>query len=144
MSASLDTRRAWRVLIADDVPSLLSWAERAFRRAGWEVTIAIDGAAAWAAWQEAHRSVRTPDLLLTDLNMPGLDGPTLIEHVRALCPEAPVLVLTGLATDRLKWDRATPHRMRLMRKPVTGADLITAAGELVTQDVVDSSAEARA
>jgi two-component system response regulator FlrC len=60
--------------------------------AGFEVDLAPDGE---AALETARRHL--PDLLLTDLRMPRLDGAGLIRALRALAPGLPVVVMTGYA-----------------------------------------------
>lgn len=136
MTSTIPFRTPNRVLVADDVPSMLSWARRAFSRAGWEVLTAGDGAAAWQLWQQAMERNEQPHLLVTDLNLPNLDGGALMELVRAHCPLTPILVLTSLEIDEAVWNTHSPTRTRLVRKPVTGGDLIEAA-TLLVQDPPD-------
>ncbi len=67
--------------------------EMVLRRFGWDVRGFQDSAAALAALAGERF-----DLLLTDLRMPGLDGITVLERLRAVDPELPVIVLTAHAT----------------------------------------------
>lgn len=57
---------------------------------GYEVMVANDGRDA-----SEQLARRVPQLLLTDLEMPELNGEQLIEHVRAEHPQLPILVLTS-------------------------------------------------
>jgi two-component system, cell cycle sensor histidine kinase and response regulator CckA len=129
--SSHDETTPRRLLIADDAPPVLSWVRRAFSRAGWEVLTAKDGGTAWDLWQQARETGRLPHLLMTDLNMPGLHGGALIELVRSVSPQIPILVLTGLEADEMVWNKNVPARTLLVRKPVATSDLIAAATELV-------------
>ena len=79
-----------RVLVAEDEALAAMAIEEELQIAGFEVDLAPDGQAALEA---ARRHL--PDLLLTDLRMPRLDGAVLIRAIRALAPGLPVVVMTG-------------------------------------------------
>ena len=79
------------VLVVDDSPTILSLVKHVLGQAGFKVMVAEDGD---AALYFAKRN--TVDLVLTDINMPILDGIDLIGELRAL-PDykyVPILVLT--------------------------------------------------
>ena len=80
------------VLLCDDEIHILRAAEIKFRHAGFEVQIAADGEQAWEAIQ-AHK----PDVLITDCQMPRLDGLGLLERIRhdPATADLRVLMLTG-------------------------------------------------
>jgi diguanylate cyclase (GGDEF)-like protein/PAS domain S-box-containing protein len=81
------------ILVVDDDPVIRMLAEAALSDAGYEVKAVSDGT---VALQEImHRS---PDLMLLDILMPGLDGFRVCQEVRALCGENafPVIMITGL------------------------------------------------
>lgn len=81
-----------RVLVVDDEPDITEVLAEVLARDGHAVTTAADGEAALAAL-----AARASDVLVTDLRMPGLDGPGLLRRIAAL-PEAErpaVIVLTG-------------------------------------------------
>jgi CheY-like chemotaxis protein len=98
---------ARRILVAEDEVLAAMAIEDELLRAGYEVELAPDGQAALEA---ARRAL--PDLLLTDLRMPRLDGVALIRGVRALSPHLPVVVMTGYAplgsTDSFRRDGEGP------------------------------------
>jgi CheY-like chemotaxis protein len=81
-----------RILVAEDEALAAMAIEDELLLAGYEVELAPDGQAALEA---ARRSL--PDLLLTDLRMPRLDGLGLIRGLRGLAPGVPVVVMTGYA-----------------------------------------------
>ena len=81
-----------RVLMCDDEIHILRAAEFKIARAGFQVRCACDGQAAWEAIQEER-----PDMLITDFQMPRLDGPGLIQRLREdpATRDLPVIVLTA-------------------------------------------------
>jgi two-component system alkaline phosphatase synthesis response regulator PhoP len=83
---------AKRILLCDDEIHILRAAEFKLKRAGYDVQIASDGQHAWEAIQ-----ARRPDILITDCQMPRLDGFGLVGRLRE-DPETqhlPVLMLTA-------------------------------------------------
>ncbi|HEV8641952.1 MAG TPA: sigma-54 dependent transcriptional regulator, partial [Methylomirabilota bacterium] len=82
-----------RVLIVDDEPDMVDNCARILGRAGHDCLTATDGARGVALLESDH-----PDVVLTDLKMPGVDGMELLRRARALDPGLPVIVITGFAT----------------------------------------------
>ena len=85
-----------RILVVEDDDLVRSLAERILVRARYEVIIARDG-------QEAVQMVLDgavrPDLLLTDVVLPGLRGPEIAAHLRRELPELRVLYMSGYTDD---------------------------------------------
>ena len=79
-----------RLLIAEDDQALSLFLTRGLEADGHRVRVAADGAAA----VEAFRA-ELPDLTILDLNLPVKDGEQVLEELRALDADLPVLVLTG-------------------------------------------------
>jgi CheY-like chemotaxis protein len=86
------TRRVPRILVVDDEPDQRFLLRRIFERAGHEVTDAADGAAALEAVRQS-----SPDLVVTDMMMPVMDGPELIRRLRCEPATAaiPILAASG-------------------------------------------------
>ena len=87
------------ILAVDDSPSMRGMLAYLLRSAGFDVVEAEDGHAALAAARQ-----RTFDLVLTDQNMPHMDGLALVRSLRKL-PEyrnTPILVLTTEHSDEIK------------------------------------------
>jgi serine/threonine-protein kinase len=92
--AKLPTAMQQRVIVVDDDPAIHSWYERVIDEALplSEIECFTDGQAALAAIE-----AETPDLVLTDLTMPGLDGFELTAQVKGTpaSAEVPVIICTG-------------------------------------------------
>ncbi|MEZ6194892.1 MAG: sigma-54 dependent transcriptional regulator [Planctomycetota bacterium] len=82
-----------KVLIADDEKSITATLSEDLQEAGHEVFCVPDG-------QRALEYIKReqPECLVTDLNMPGLDGMSLLEEARRARPGLQVIVITGYAT----------------------------------------------
>jgi two-component system NtrC family response regulator len=82
-----------RILVVDDEASLRRIAQYRLSEAGYEVALAEDGAAALDAYASF-----APDLVVTDLRMPGLGGEELVREILRREPGAPIVVMTGHGT----------------------------------------------
>ena len=87
---------AWRsdatVLVVDDEPSVAKVAARTLASAGMQALVASDGAEALALHRERGGKV---DLVLLDLNMPGLPGDEVYRALRRESPGLPILLSSG-------------------------------------------------
>jgi two-component system chemotaxis response regulator CheY len=87
------------ILAVDDSASMRQMVAFTLKGAGYNVIEAADG-------QEALDKARgeTVDLVLTDQNMPRMDGITLVQNLRALATYAatPILILTTESSDEMK------------------------------------------
>jgi len=81
-----------RVLVVDDEPDMAESLRRILVRAGFEVVVETDARCALE-----RVATETPDLIVTDLAMPGLSGIELMTQLQARHVEVPVIVETGLA-----------------------------------------------
>jgi DNA-binding NtrC family response regulator len=82
-----------RVLIVDDEPDMVDNCARILRRAGHRCLTVVDPNRALGLLESER-----PDLLLTDLKMPEVDGLTLLRRAHELDPALPVIVITAFAT----------------------------------------------
>jgi len=80
----------YRLLVADDDPSVRQALDRALRFEGYRVALAADGSEALT-----QMSVQRPDLVLLDVMMPGVNGLDACRRLRAAGDHTPVLMLTA-------------------------------------------------
>jgi two-component system OmpR family response regulator len=117
-------RPRWTVLVVEDDPDLGKLLERYFSYQGLTVLLETDGLSALELFKTGHSA---PDLLLTDVHIPGLDGYELLREVRRVCPHTPVIFLTGDDDPvEVKAGDVTPNVC--LRKPMRLADLGEAVG----------------
>jgi two-component system cell cycle sensor histidine kinase/response regulator CckA len=89
-----DLSGAGRILFVEDEDAVRGVAARLLRARGYEVLEACDGEEALLI-AEAHAG--TIDLLISDVIMPGIDGPTLLKKARGYLGNAPVMFISGYA-----------------------------------------------
>ena len=82
-----------KVLVVDDEPDMAESVERVLRGAGHETIVETESEAALSVVERER-----PDVVITDLRMPGLDGLSLLTLIKEAHPEVPVIVLTGYAS----------------------------------------------
>lgn len=108
------------VLVVEDKPAVLALARMALEDAGFAVLTAPDGQAAAALFAPRAEEI---DLLLTDIAMPGMNGPELARRLREQCPELKVMLMSGHAafgnSEALELNRETSF----MQKPFDTDDL---------------------
>jgi two-component system cell cycle sensor histidine kinase/response regulator CckA len=93
-----DTWGTGTILLVEDEDMVRAVAERALARQGYTVHTAEHGEAAL----ELLANGLAPDLLISDVVMPTMDGPTMVRHVRRDHPQLPVLFMSGYAEEQLR------------------------------------------
>ena len=119
-----------RVLVIDDDAAIRSFVRRVLDKAGHEFLEATDGEAGMRLLAE-HR----PDLVITDLFMPGQDGIVTVRRIRKEFPGVKVLVISGGdSTGRLdlRRDAEMLGAVASLGKPFTPAALLRAVREALS------------
>ncbi|MEK7761489.1 MAG: response regulator [Nitrospirota bacterium] len=86
-----------KILIIDDDARDRGLLVAVLEERGYEVILADNGG---AGLMLCHRG--TPDAVVLDLNMPGIDGRSILRQLRILHPTLPVVVFSGLSTDEIE------------------------------------------
>src|SRR5258708_34485015 len=106
-----------KILVVDDEAQITRVLRRGLESAGFQVRIASDGRSgleSFRAW--------LPDLVITDLSMPGLDGLGLCERIRQIS-EVPILVLSVLEEQTTKVKALALVASNYVAKPSAMAEL---------------------
>ncbi len=116
---------AQRILLADDNADMREYLVRLLQERGWAVEAVGNGHAALAAMRE-----RRPDLVLSDVMMPGLDGFALLRAIRADPGTAslPVVLLSARAGEEARIDGAQAGADDYLVKPFGAHELIARIG----------------
>ena len=108
------------LLFVDDEPELLELYRSSFTSAGYVVHVARDGVAALELVEGAERP---PDLVITDVRMPRMSGPELVNRLRETYPELPVIFVSGYTSDLLDPRTLDRRDTDFVPKPATPATL---------------------
>ena len=114
------------VLLVEDEDAVRRLGEKALSGAGFEVFSAPDGEAALALLDRVGRPL---DVLISDVVMPGIDGPTLVRMVRERDPGVRIVLISGYADSALGNQFALGERIRFLPKPFAVADLLAMVRE---------------
>ena len=120
---------AERILLCDDEIHIMRAAEFKLERAGYDVQIAGDGQEAWEAIE-----LQKPDLLITDCQMPRLDGLGLVQRVRENpdTRDLPVLMLTAKSYELSQEEMSARWNViAVMAKPFSPRELLRLVEEVL-------------
>ena len=115
-----------RVLIADDEASMRALVARAIAMDGHETVTAQDGAEALDILTHEHGAF---DLLLTDIQMPIMDGIALALSAARDFPDLTILLMTGFADQRERASNLEALVHDVITKPFSVADIRTAVAD---------------
>lgn len=118
------------VLVAEDEVLCALALSFDLQKAGFRATITHDG---WRAIQADARD--QADILLTDLQMPRLDGMELIRCMRAKRPNLPVVIMTGRTLERGALDEF-PGPIMCVSKPISDVELFGALRSMLASTTV--------
>lgn len=116
------------LLVAEDGEDIISIMDRTFQMLVKDIHLAQDGKIALALFKE-----KSPDVVITDLRMPNLDGKALIKSIRELDKRVPIIVITAYKDD------LSEHELSLvtsvLEKPINFIKLIHVLDESI-QEIV--------
>jgi two-component system, NtrC family, response regulator PilR len=101
-----------KIMIVDDEAGIRELLSEALLEKGFDVTSAKDG-------RESLRYLKSKnfDLLITDINMPHLDGIELLKKMKTAGRKEKVVIMTGSAFDRSGLAKTIPHVYFQLKKP---------------------------
>ena len=125
---------SFEILLVDDEPLILSILSLCLKDAGHSVTTALSG-------QEALDLLHQKpfDLVITDLNMPGIDGLSVVRRAKGIRPKTKAIIMTGsvlpTSTLRLVFREANGF----LPKPFSLTELYRAVASCLGNEVLSSS-----
>ncbi len=116
------------ILVVDDEPNNQRILTYTLNKAGYESTAMADGERT-LSWLE----VNVPDLAILDVSMPGMDGITLLGHIRAMpqYAELPVIILTGSGDDEERVRAEALGIQSFLTKPASSKTVLEAVSSLL-------------
>lgn len=121
-----------RVLVAEDDAEMRRLLVTQLRLEGIDVQEASDGRALWRQMQRAcvDGDVERPDVIVTDVRMPGMSGIEALRRIRTVAPDVPVVVVTGFGSTHTH-DEAVALGAAVLDKPFEVDDLLTLIEHLI-------------
>lgn len=114
-----------KVVLIDDEPAILTVLERSLRHKGFEVETYGSATECLDAYQGNSTCQQHADIILTDIDMPQIDG---IEFLNTLhrnnCPCRHVALMTGKAFDDVRLQKIEKSGVKLFLKPFSIAEFI--------------------
>lgn len=121
-----------RILIVEDNELVARFAKRALELRGYTVVVAND-----AREGLAYVTSKRPDLILSDVIMPGISGPQMIEKLEASGVRLPVVFMSGYTDDHLATLGLDTSAVTLIRKPFSKDGLTEAIEDVLSTSSID-------
>ena len=122
-----------RILVVDDESSIRDLLAKTLSLSEYDVDTAADGRAA------LERLRLFPyDLLIVDLNMPGIDGLTVIREAKRLKADIPVIVITGFSTESDAIEALNLGVTGYLTKPFRIPQVLAAASKAIGESTLNS------
>lgn len=119
-----------RLLIVEDDAAMRDLLQEDLEQAGYSTITAADGREALAYVQREQEII---DLVITDVQMPGLKGGDLLVVVRARRAEAPVIVITAFGSPREATEMMNRGAFQYLTKPFDSHTLLGMVAEALAQ-----------
>jgi two-component system cell cycle sensor histidine kinase/response regulator CckA len=102
------------ILLVEDEDAVRSFAARALKQRGYQVIEAASGEQALEIVKARPNDIQ---LIVTDVVMPNMDGPTLVRAVRRLRPDIQVIFMSGYAEEAFRRNDEKPEDLHFLPKP---------------------------
>lgn len=115
------------LMLVEDEDSVRMFCARALREKGYEVVEAENGESALKLIQAGQKF----DVLITDVVMPKMDGPTLNKKVRDILPNTKTIFISGYAEDTFRQDLDSSEQIHFLPKPFSLKDLASKVKDVI-------------
>ncbi|MCL3883740.1 PAS domain-containing hybrid sensor histidine kinase/response regulator [Marivita sp. GX14005] len=126
------------VLLVEDEAPVRAFASRALAHRGFKV---IEAGCAEDALELLQDEALRIDVFVTDVVMPGLDGPSWVRQARAQRPDVPVVFMSGYAEDVFKSQGARIESSAFLAKPFSLTDLTSIVNQQLVAGTSQTAAE---
>jgi two-component system cell cycle sensor histidine kinase/response regulator CckA len=117
------------ILLVEDEDAVRAFAARALGTRGYTVLEAPSGEIALEIMEQRGDAI---DLLISDVVMPNMDGPTLVKRSRKFCPNAKIIFISGYAEDAFRKNLDSDENFTFLPKPFSLKQLAAKVKETVS------------
>jgi two-component system cell cycle sensor histidine kinase/response regulator CckA len=117
------------ILLVEDEVAVRAFAARALQSRGYTVHEAGSGTEALEVMEETGGTI---DLVVSDVVMPEMDGPTLLRELRKTRPDLKIIFVSGYAEDAFKKNLPENEQFNFLPKPFSLKDLATTVKETLS------------
>jgi signal transduction histidine kinase/ActR/RegA family two-component response regulator len=130
--AARDLTGAGTILLVEDEDAVRLFSARALRNKGYKVIEARSGEAALVIMGQDGEPI---DLLITDVVMPEMDGPALVEEVRQRRPDMKVIFISGYAESAFRQRASDGSMLHFLAKPFSLKQLATKVKDVLEESL---------
>lgn len=102
------------ILLVEDEDAVRMFSSRALRDKGYRIIEASNGE---SALEFIQKNASIIDLVITDVVMPKMDGPTLMEHIKEFNPKMKIIFISGYTEDSFRNSLANNSQVHFLSKP---------------------------
>jgi signal transduction histidine kinase len=134
----IHSRLSLKILLVEDEETVRDTTQALLRTLGHTVTAFSDPL---EAEKQVHTAPDGIDLLISDVIMPGYDGPELYSRLLPLCPRLKVLFISGYAAHHIPQKIAAGHNTRFLQKPFTLHQLVQVIFQLTNVPEIEDGGD---
>ena len=116
------------ILVVDDEPAIRRLAETVLARNGYRTLLATNGREGLSLYEQHRDEIK---LVISDLMMPHMDGPSLIRALRQQHSDVKAIIITGLGEENRMGDAWAAGVDAILNKPFTAEQLLTSIKQLL-------------
>lgn len=119
------------ILIIDDEKAILDMTGKTLNEFGYKSIVADSGTSALEIYREKFRKI---DVIITDIMMPDLDGFATAESILAINPDAKIIAVSGIDSNREITSDRYGAVCSFIRKPFTPQTILNSINEILTEE----------
>jgi two-component system KDP operon response regulator KdpE len=123
------------ILIVDDEPQIVRMLRASLQSSGYDVVSAANGLEGFTVFEKSQ-----PDLVITDMSMPQMDGLALVQEIRRIA-ETPIIVLSVRGAEPIKIDALDAGADDYVTKPFNMPELLARVRAHLRRDTREKKAE---
>ncbi len=118
------------ILLVEDEDAVRMFSSRALREKGYRIIEASNGE---SALEFLKKNASTIDLVITDVVMPKMDGPTLMDHIKNLNPKMKVIFISGYTENNFRDSLTQNNHVHFLSKPFNLKELANKVKEVLSE-----------